>query len=241
LNPAGEGMQSADTLVGRLGIPIANRNLLQRALTHRSYVNENKDALEDNERLEFLGDAALDFVTGAWLYRHFPEMDEGQLTLIRSALVRTEQLAAFAEEIDLGESLRLGHGEEMNGGRQRPALLCATFEALIGAIYLSEGYPTVEAFMQPRIQSAVEKILEDESLFDARSLLQIWAQSELGETPAYRTVGSSGPDHERTFEVIVEVGAEVQATGIGGSKQAAAQRAAAAALASIGWPDLTVG
>ncbi|MGA9534254.1 MAG: ribonuclease III [Anaerolineales bacterium] len=234
-------MLPADALIGQLGIEIANRNLVQRALTHRSYVNENKDALEDNERLEFLGDAALDFVAAAWLYRHFPEMDEGQLTLIRSALVRTEQLATFAEQIDLGDALLLGHGEEMNGGRKRPALLCATFEALIGAIYLSEGYPAVEEFMQPRIQAAVEKILEDESLFDARSLLQIWAQSELGETPAYRTVSSSGPDHERTFEVVVEVGDDVQATGTGASKQAAAQRAAAAALASIGWPNLAVG
>jgi len=232
-------MQSADALIEKLGIPITNRGLVQRALTHRSYVNENKDALADNERLEFLGDAALDFVTAAWLYRHFPEMDEGQLTLIRSSLVRTEQLAAFAEEIDLGAALRLGHGEEMNGGRQRPALLCATFEALVGALYLSEGYPAVEEFMQPRIQAAVEKILEDESLFDARSLLQIWAQSELGETPAYHTAGASGPDHERTFEVVVEVGDQIRATGVGGSKQAAAQRAAAAALASINWPTLS--
>lgn len=232
-------MQPADALIDRLGIPIADRGLVQRALTHRSYLNENVDALADNERLEFLGDAALDFVTGAWLYRHFPEMDEGQLTLIRSSLVRTEQLAAFAEEIDLGAALRLGHGEEMNGGRQRPALLCATFEALIGALYLSEGYPAVEQFMQPRIQAAVERILEDESLFDARSLLQIWAQSELGETPAYRTVSASGPDHERTFEVVVEVGDQIKATGVGGSKQAAAQKAAATALASIRWPSLS--
>jgi ribonuclease-3 len=233
-------MRPVDELIARLRIPISNRSLVQRALTHRSYVNENKDALEDNERLEFLGDAALDFVTAAWLFRHFPEMDEGQLTLVRSSLVRTEQLATFAEDIDLGAALRLGHGEEMNGGRERPALLCASFEALIGALYLSEGYPIVEAFMEPRIKAAVGKILEDGNLFDPRSLLQIWAQSEMGETPVYRTVKATGPDHERTFEVVVEVGDDVRASGIGGSKQAAAQRAASAALSSIGWPGVMV-
>lgn len=212
-------------------------SLLQRALTHRSYVNENRDALEDNERLEYLGDAALDFLTAVWLYQHFPEMDEGQLTRLRSALVRTEQLAAFAEEISLGSVLRLGHGEELSGGRRRAALLCAAFEAVVGALVLDKGVDEVQEFMVPYLKQAVESIFEDESLVDARSLLQIWAQAEVGATPSYRTLEESGPDHDRSFTVEVAVGNELRARGNGGSKQEAAQAAANAALSKLGWPN----
>lgn len=228
-------------MADRIGFGGADPRLIERALTHRSYVNENQDALEDNERLEFLGDAALDFLTAAWLYHRFPEMDEGKLTQLRSALVRTEQLAAFAEGIDLGSALLLGRGEELGGGRERPALLCAAFEALIGALYLDSGLESVLEFMEPRFAHAVETILEDESLFDARSLLQIWAQSEIGETPSYRTVEAVGPDHDRSFVIEVQVAGRVQAQGAGSSKQEAAQRAAAAALAELGWPNLSLG
>lgn len=221
----------------RAQIKLSDIRLLQRALTHRSYVNENRDALEDNERLEYLGDAALDFVTAAWLYQHFPEMDEGQLTRLRSALVRTEQLASFAESISMGEVLRLGRGEELSGGRQRPALLCASFEALVGALYLEKGMKEVRRFLEPKLAGAVESILEDESLMDARSLLQIWAQAEVGETPVYRTVETSGPDHDRSFLVEVEVGSDLRASGRGGSKQEAAHAAAHAMLSQLGWPQ----
>ena len=123
----------------RVGLGFKNLALLTRALTHRSYINENPDAIEDNERLEFLGDAVLDFVVGAWLYHHYPEMAEGDLTLIRTALVRTEQLAEFARLIKLGKAMRLGQGEIASGGRTRNALLCAGFEALIGSYYLDQG------------------------------------------------------------------------------------------------------
>lgn len=228
-------------LVERAGVSVSDQGLVQRALTHRSYVNEHPEALEDNERLEFLGDAALDFLTAAWLYNHFPEMDEGQLTRLRSALVRTEQLANFAEEIDLGEALLLGRGEHLSGGRERPALLCAAFEAFVGALYLDAGWGAVQEFMEPRLKSAVEKILEDESLFDARSLLQIWAQAEQGETPTYHTVEASGPDHEREFVVEVRLADRVLARGNGSSKQEAAQAAADRALKEVGWPNLAVG
>lgn len=232
---------SPDQLVERAGVSVSDHRLVQRALTHRSYVNENPEALEDNERLEFLGDAALDFLTAAWLYNHFPEMDEGQLTRLRSALVRTEQLAAFAEQIDLGQALYLGRGEHLSGGRERPALLCAAFEAFVGALYLDAGWQAVQKFMEPRLKSAVEKILEDETLFDARSLLQIWAQAEQGETPTYHTVSASGPDHEREFVVEVRIGERVLASGTGSSKQEAAQAAADRALKEVGWPDLDIG
>lgn len=234
-------MLTPDEWLAKTGIQFSDPSLVERALTHRSYVNENRNALEDNERLEFLGDAALDFLSGAWLYNHFPEMDEGQLTRLRSALVRTEQLASFAEELGLGQAMLLGHGEHLSGGRERPGLLCASFEALMGAMYLDGGLAKVREFMESRFQRAVENSLRDDSLFDARSLLQIWAQSELGLTPRYRTVDSSGPDHEREFVVEVEAGNEIKATGTGNSKQEAAKKAAASALRKVGWPNLQIG
>ncbi|MEW6567091.1 MAG: ribonuclease III [Chloroflexota bacterium] len=215
----------------KAGLSFRDLGLLQRALTHRSYANEHPDTLEDNERLEFLGDAALDFLTGAWLFKRFPETDEGQLTRMRSALVRTDQLAEFARQIGLGEALLLGRGEEGSGGRERPALLCGAFEALLGALYLDAGLQAVKAFMEPRLEQAAEALLDDEALLDARSQLQVWAQAELGETPRYRTVEAYGPDHAREFVVEVTVGDSLRGRGVGRSKQAAAQRAAAHALA----------
>jgi ribonuclease-3 len=227
-----------DVFAQEAGLTFGDPSLLRRALTHRSYVNEHPEALEDNERLEFLGDAVLDFLTGAWLYNHYPEMDEGHLTRLRSALVCTEQLAAFAKEINLGEAMLLGRGEESTGGRTRPALLCGAFEALIGALYLDKGLDYVLTFMATRLQEAAEAILEDESHIDARSLLQIWAQAEVGETPRYRTVDSFGPDHAREFIVEVTVGNGYHGEGRGRSKQEAAHRAASEVLERIGYNNL---
>jgi ribonuclease-3 len=230
-------MRSPDQFARKANLQLKDTGLLTRALTHRSYVNEHPDSIEDNERLEFLGDAALDFLSGAYLYKHFPEMDEGQLTRLRSALVRTEQLAAFAQEIELGESLLLGRGESLTGGRERPALLCAGFEALMGAIYLDAGIEAVRVFMLPRFKKAVEAVMQDESLFDSRSRLQIWAQGDTGETPVYETVDTLGPDHAREFVVVVRIKDEVLGEGRGPSKQAAAQAAAADALSRIDRPS----
>jgi len=164
----------------------------------------------------------------------YPEMDEGDLTRLRSALVRTEQLAAFARELGLGEALLLGRGEEVSGGRQRPALLCDAFEALIGALFLDAGIESVMRFMEPRFRRAADEVLEKEALLDPRSVLQMWAQAEHGETPRYETVDASGPDHAREFTVEVQVGEIVRAQGRGRSKQEAAQAAAEEALAEIG-------
>lgn len=225
---------TAEELALRAGLEFTDLSLLRRALTHRSYINEHPEALEDNERLEFLGDATLDFLAGAWLYNRFPEMDEGSLTRLRSALVRTEQLAAFATEIQLGEALRLGHGEEVTGGRQRPALLCGAFEALIGALYLDSGLEAVSRFIEPKLERSAMAVLEDERLIDARSILQMWSQAEMGLTPRYRTISSSGPDHERIFVVEVSVGDRVRERGRGRSKQLAAQAAASKAIFELG-------
>jgi len=214
----------------RAQIAFRDQGLLRRALTHRSFVNEHSEALEDNERLEYLGDAALDFLTAAWLYKRFPEMDEGGLTRLRSALVRTEQLAEFASEIDLGEAILLGRGEEASGGRQRPALLCAAFEALVGALFLDGGLEALREFVEPRLERAASGILEESSLVDPRSELQIRAQADRGATPRYRTVQASGPDHAREFVVEVSIDGQIAGRGQGRSKQDAAQQAAADAL-----------
>lgn len=215
------------------GLSFEDPSLLRRALTHRSFLNEHPEAVEDNERLEYLGDAALDFITAAWIYNRFPEMNEGELTRLRSALVRTEQLAAFAQEIQLGEALFLGKGEASTGGRERQALLCGAFEALLGALYLDAGLEHVATFMESRLQKATEAAIEDERLLDARSQLQMWAQAEIGETPSYETIESSGPDHAREFVVEVQVGDLVTARGTGRSKQEAAQDAATKALSAL--------
>ncbi len=214
----------------KLGIDFSDPLLLTRALTHRSYLNEHPESLEDNERLEFLGDAVLDFLVGAWLYNRFPEMPEGNLTRLRSALVRTENLAQFAVSIDLGEAMLLGHGERQGGGGDRPALLCATFEALIGAIYIDQGIDAVKEFIEPMLEFAAQNILQANKDKDPKSTLQEWAQSQGMGTPYYKTVSSFGPDHAKSFIVEVHIGNLVYGSGNGHSKQAAAKIAAEQAL-----------
>jgi ribonuclease-3 len=224
--------ESASELSRRLGLSFSNLALLTRALTHRSYVNEHPDSLEDNERLEFLGDAVLDFIVGAWVYNRFPEMQEGELTKIRSAIVRNEQLATFARRLKLGHALRLGRGEFASGGSQRDGLLGSLFEALIGAIYLDAGLAAVEKFVDPLLEDAQEFILDE--IHDPKSRLQEWAQSEKMGTPQYITMGATGPDHAKVFEVEVRIQGFTYGRGHGSSKQVAAQIAAQTALESLG-------
>lgn len=226
--------ESPGQLAQRLGLPFTNIHLLTRALTHRSYVNEHPEILEDNERLEFLGDAVLDFMVGAWLYNHCPEMNEGQLTRSRSALVRTEQLAEFARKLGLGKAMRLGRGELAAGGRDRPVLLCATFEALIGALYLQSGIPAVEKFVFPLLEEVGDAVLTNLEIFDPKSRLQEWTQAQKLGTPHYITVETNGPDHAKMFEVEVRIGHQSCGRGVGHSKQAAAQAAAQDAIQRLG-------
>lgn len=227
-------VESAEDLAKRLDLHFSNLGLLTRALTHRSYVNEHSNALEDNERLEFLGDAVLDFVVGAWVYNHCPEMHEGGLTRVRSALVRTDMLATFARHLNLGSALRLGRGEFVSGGRLRNNLLCATFEAVIGAMYLDAGIPAVENFIEPLLETVREQVIERASIYDPKSSLQEWAQAQHLGTPLYKTVGTSGPDHAKTFYLEVQIEGKTYGKGKGSSKQIAAQMAAQAALESLG-------
>jgi ribonuclease-3 len=224
-------MENLSSLEEKLGIQFRDYSLLLRALTHRSYLNENPDmVLEDNERLEFLGDAVLDFVVGAYLYHKYPEMNEGELTSLRAALVRTKSLAEFAQMWDLGRFLRLGYGEAEYGGRERPPILCAAFEALIGAVYLDQGLVTVQSLVKPLLDPALVNILEESLHKDAKSEFQVWAQAHYNITPRYQVVDTSGPDHAKEFTVQVLVGDEMWGVGNGRSKQHAAQAAARAAL-----------
>lgn len=227
------GVELPDVFSARLKLPFRSYALLSRALTHRSYVNENKDALEDNERLEFLGDAVLDFLVGAWLYHRFPEMKEGELTRLRSSLVRTEQLAEFARDIQLGNALRLGRGESQAGGRQRQALLCGAFEALIGAIYIEAGLAAVSQFIEPMLSVASRRIVALQEDKDPKSLLQELVQSKGFLPPVYHTVEERGPEHEKTFVVEVFLDGKSIGRGLGHSKQAAAKLAAAEALKNL--------
>lgn len=233
---AAQGNREAETsqeFARRLGLEFSDILLLNRALTHRSYLNEHSDAVEDNERLEFLGDAVLDFLVGAWLYNHFPEMSEGELTRMRSALVRTEMLAEFARQIRLGEVMRLGRGEEDGGGRLRPAILCGTFEALVGALYLEAGMDSVRHFIEPMLEEASDEIISAHNDHDSKSRFQEWAQSQNLGTPQYRTIASYGPDHAKTFDVEVVVDGVVYGRGTGKSKQVAAKDAAHQALQAL--------
>lgn len=230
-------LETPQDFAKRIALPIRDKRLLNRALTHRSYLNENPEALEDNERLEFLGDAVLDFVVGAWLYQHFPEMSEGEMTRLRAALVRTEQLGDFGAQIELGQALRLGHGEEEGGGRERPAMLCAAFEALIGAIYLDMGIEAVSDFIEPMLAGAVVEIHAERGDRDAKSLLQEWVQGRGLEAPQYRIISERGPDHDKVFEVEVVVDGKALARGEGRNKQAASKVAAEAALERLNLPE----
>lgn len=223
--------EPASDLARRLGLSFARMTLLTRALTHRSYVNEHTDAQEDNERLEFLGDAVLDFIVGAWVYHRFPEMPEGDLTKVRSAYVCNEQLAVFARAFDLGRAMRLGRGELNSGGRDREGLLGSTFEAVIGAVYLESGLKAVEDFIHPLLAEAGEKILE--SLEDPKSEFQEWTQAEKMGTPRYKVISSSGPDHAKTYDVEVVIGDKIFGQGSGTSKQTAERAAAADALSKM--------
>jgi ribonuclease-3 len=224
-------MDDLAALEQKLGVEFQDYSLLSRALTHRSYLNERPGmALEDNERLEFLGDAVLDFIVGSYLYHHYPEMDEGELTSLRAALVQAKSLALFARQLDLGQFMRLGYGEVENGGRERIPLLCASFEAVIGAMYLDQGLESVEKLVERLISPALIEIIASSSHKDAKSEFQVWAQAHYNITPRYQVAATSGPDHAKLFTVQVVLNEDVWGEGVGRSKQHAAQEAANQAL-----------
>lgn len=222
------------TLEHRLGIEFKDRALLKLALTHRSYVHEAPaDAPESNERLEYLGDAFLGFVVAEHLYGRYPDLAEGRLTALRSGLVRSATLAAVAGELDLGERLYLGHGEETSGGRTRERNLARGFEAVLGAVLLDQGYAKAKRWTLKLFKDRLER-LPPGLVDDFKSLLQEAVQAEGSPPPVYRTVREEGPDHDRDFTVEVIVDGAVAGEGSGPSKQKAEREAARAALANLG-------
>lgn len=221
-----------DTL--QLPAPIKDEGLLLRALTHRSWINEHAEESADNERLEFLGDAVLDLVVGAYLFKRFPEMQEGELTSLRAALVRSETFAEFSRELGINAHLRLGYGEDEHGGRDKTATLCAAFEAVIGALYLQQGIDAITPLVERLIEPTLKVVLEQSLHKDAKSEFQVYAQAELGTTPTYEVIAAVGPDHAKQFTVQVIINGENWGEGSGSSKRRAAQEAAKIALIKAG-------
>lgn len=227
-------MPSIDTLMAKIGVQFNDPQLLESALTHRSYVHEHYQVtLQPNERLEFLGDSVLNFLTAEFLYTTFTDRGEGQLTAMRAALVRTGTLARFARKWGIGTFLRLGKGEEHSGGRDRDNLLADTFEAIIAAIYLDGGMDAARNILLPFLEADAARMVVHGLRLDDKSRLQERVQSERGVTPKYRTLNVEGPDHNRTYTIEVFAGDDVLGRGVGNSKQTAAQDAARAALENL--------
>lgn len=213
-----------------LDIAFTDQALVREALTHRSYLNEIDHARPSNERLEFLGDAVLGLVSADFLFHTYSEFTEGQLTSLRSALVRTEALARYGEEIDLGRFLFLGRGEELAAGRQRPSGLACAFEALLAAIYLDQGYDAARDFALGFLRPEAQAVLAAERHKNAKSSLQELLQARHQVTPTYHVVSASGPDHAKQFTVEVRRNGKVLGRGEARSKRAAEQEAAERAL-----------
>lgn len=209
--------------------------LLDTVFMHRSYVNEHKNVKEHNERLEFLGDAVLELAVTEFLYKQYPNRQEGTLTDLRSALVKGLHLADISRELELGKYLYLSHGEEIGGGREKPYILANTLEALIGAIYIDKGYKEAHKFTEKFVLKHLGIIIEKGLHVDPKSLLQEITQEKALCVPIYKVVEASGPDHAKNYKVGVYLKEEFLAEGLGPSKQKAEQEAAAKALKKKGW------
>ena len=209
----------------KLGFRFNDVNLLVIALTHRSYVNEHKSAHEHNERLEYLGDAVLELVSSDFLYRNY-DYPEGVMTALRAALVRTESIGDAGKELGYEPLVRLSKGEKQGSERAHDVILADCFEAVIGAIYLDQGYDTAKEFIAKHILVKIDTILEEGSWRDPKSYVQELAQKIDGMTPVYRTLKEEGPDHDKKFTVGIYVGDSLKGTGVGHSKQEAQTEAA---------------
>ncbi len=219
-----------------IGIAFKNKELLKQAFIHRSYLNENRSIkLEHNERLEFLGDAVLELAITDYLYKKYPEKDEGDLTAYRSSLVNSVTLATSAEKVGMNSFLLLSKGESKDTGRARQVILANTFEALVGALYMDQGYDIAVKFISEQLFGLIEEIVENKSFIDAKSRFQEEAQEKVGATPVYKLLKENGPDHNKVFTVGVFLREEMIVTGEGKSKQEAEQSAAEKALAEKGW------
>lgn len=223
-----------DELQKNIGVSFKDHELLQRAFVHRSHLNEDKNLRISNERLEFLGDAVLSFLTSHFLYEQYPDYPEGTLTNIRSSLVKTQSLATVSQSLHLGDVLMLSHGEEASGGRHNPSLLADAFEALLGAMFLDQGIETARSFLTTYLFPQTKDIVAKKTYIDYKSLLQEIVQQESRISPTYQVIKSEGPDHAKTFWIQAVVEGKVLGSGSGHSKQEAEQMAAQNALEKMG-------
>ena len=223
-------------LEGVLGVTFSDTQYLLSAVTHRSFLNENRDAAQPhNERLEFLGDAVLELVVTDFLFKTYPDKQEGELTAIRAALVNTNTLSLTATRIGINEYLLLSKGESKDIGRARQYILANTFESIVGAIYLDCGYELARDFVARELFPLTKDIVEKRLWQDPKSRFQERAQEVSGITPSYQTLKEQGPDHDRTFTVGVFLGSQCIAQGEGRAKQEAEQKAAENGLVERGW------
>lgn len=210
-----------------------NKKLFEHAFIHRSYLNETKERLESNERLEFLGDSILSFIMSEYLYTTYPDFNEGILTNLRSLLVNTKTLALAAKELDLGKYLKLSKGEEESKGRENETLLANSFEAIIGALYMDQGIGAVRKFLEKTLFPLAQGYVKSQQFKDPKSILQETVQATKKRSPLYRVLTEEGPPHAKIFTMGVFVGDELMGQGIGKSKQEAEEAAAKAALARL--------
>jgi ribonuclease III len=225
---------SGVALKQRLGVSLKDWTLLEQALTHRSYLNENRQwPLEHNERLEFLGDTVLELVISNHLFRTYPQFQEGELTQLRAKLVCNEVLARVAEKFNVWESMYLSNGERKSGGRARDRIMACAIEAIIGAVYLDQGLRTVSSFIMKHVLQDIDEALLGSK--DGKSELQEKAQAIEKTTPTYQVLEDNGPDHERNYIVGVFLGSTMIATGYGLTKKLAEEEAAKSALKTRGW------
>lgn len=222
-----------DELQKTIGITFKNQELLKQAFYHRSYLNEAKHIKESNERLEFLGDAILSFLTSEFLYQNYPQYPEGTLTNIRSSLVKTTSLGESAKKLGFGELLFLSRGEEDSGGRTNMSLLADSFEAFLGAMYLDSGLEYARAFLKAYIFPKTEEIIANKSYIDFKSYLQEIVQETSKQSPLYKVIKSEGPDHDRIFWINVCSEGKELGSGKGKSKQEGEQAAAQDALVKM--------
>lgn len=219
-----------------LGVQFKDTTILLSAITHRSYLNEHREATwAHNERLEFLGDAVLELVVTDYLYKKYPEKPEGELTAVRAALVNTNSLADASEKLGINKFLLMSKGEAKDEGRARQYILANAFEATIGAIYIDQEYDAAKKFVAGRLFEKTDNIVEKRLWQDAKSRFQELSQEHSSVTPTYETVGQDGPDHDRVFTVGVFLRKEKVAEGQGRSKQEAEQEAAEKGIVAKKW------
>ncbi len=219
-----------------IGVQFKDKKNLTQAFIHRSYINENpKSGLEHNERLEFLGDAVIELVVTDYLYRTYPNQNEGDLTAYRSALVNAVIMGEVAASLNMNDYLLLSKGEQKDTGRARQTILANTYESFVGALYLDQGYGACDTFVTSSLLSRLDDIIKTKSWKDAKSQIQEEAQERLGVTPSYKVMSETGPDHDKHFNIGVFFGEKKIAEGKGRSKQEGEQKAALAALENKGW------